>query len=118
MLKLACCWLAAAEAVLGGPGVELAAVMTPPVILKVVVPGLDKCPAAAVSVLTEPSDNFTCAPCEPTTCERVEVVKRNPGPRENCRIVPSLFVIDDYLSQDGGLLSSRHSDGLLGNRRW
>lgn len=67
-LKLACCWLAAAEAVLSGPGVELAAVMTPPVILKVVVPGLDKCPAA-VSVLTEPSDSFTCAPCEPTTCE-------------------------------------------------
>lgn len=70
-MKLAC-WLAAAEAALRGPGVELAAVMTPPVILKVVVPGLDKCPAA-VSVLTEPSDSFTCAPCEPTTCENVHV---------------------------------------------
>ena len=68
-VKLACCWLPAA-AVLTELGVELAAVMTPPVILNVVVPGLDKCPAAAaVTVLTEPSDNFTCAPWElPTTC--------------------------------------------------
>lgn len=71
-LKLACCWLAAAAAVLTGPGVELAAVMTPPVILNVVVPGLDKCPAAA-SVLTEPSDSFICAPCEPTTCATVHM---------------------------------------------
>lgn len=63
---LACCWLPAAE--LTELGVELAAVMIPPVILKVVVPGLDKCPAAAaVTVLTEPSDNFTCAPWEPPT---------------------------------------------------
>lgn len=79
-MELACCWLAAAEAVLRGPGVELAAVMTPPVIRRVVVPGLDKCPAAA-SVLTEPSDSFTCAPCEPTTCVKSshEMVTRNPG---------------------------------------
>lgn len=70
-VTLACCWLAAAAAAaiaLTEPGVELAAVMTPPVILNVVVPGLDRCPAAAVTVLTEPSDNFTCAPWElPTT---------------------------------------------------
>lgn len=66
-MKPACCWFAVVEAVLRGLGEALAAVMTPPVILKVVVPGLDKCPAA-VSVLTEPSDSFTCAPCEPTTC--------------------------------------------------
>lgn len=66
-MKLACCWLA----LLTEPGVELAAVMTPPVILNVVVPGLDKWPApAAVTVLTEPSGNFTCAPWElPTTCQ-------------------------------------------------
>lgn len=57
---------------LTGPGVELAAVMTPPVILNVVVPGLDKCPAAA-SVFTEPSDSFICAPCEPTTCANVHM---------------------------------------------
>lgn len=61
-VTLACCWLDAAAVVLIEPGVELAAVMTPPVILNVVVPGLDKWPAAAVTVLTEPSDNFTCAP--------------------------------------------------------
>lgn len=69
-VKLACCWPAAVTA-LTELGVELAAVMTPPVILNVVVPGLDKCPAAAaVTVLTEPSDNFTCAPWEPpTTCQ-------------------------------------------------
>lgn len=71
-VKLACCWLAAAAAaVLTEPGVELAAVMTPPVILNVVVPGLDKWPAAAaVTVLTDPSESFTCAPWEPpTTCQ-------------------------------------------------
>lgn len=75
-VKLACCWLAAADAVPTELGVELAAVMTPPVILNVVVPGLDKCPAAAVTVFTEPSDSFTCAPWElPTTCtnRKVEV---------------------------------------------
>lgn len=71
-VKLACCWLAAAAAAaLTEPGVELAAVMTPPVILNVVVPGLDKWPAAAaVTVLTDPSESFTCAPWEPpTTCQ-------------------------------------------------
>jgi len=70
-VKLACCWLAAAAAAPTEPGVELAAVMTPPVILNMVVPGLDKWPAAdAVTVLTEPSDNFICAPWEPpTTCQ-------------------------------------------------
>lgn len=73
-VKLACGWLAAADAVLTELGVELAAVMTPPVILNVVVPGLDKCPAAAVTVLTEPSDSFTCAPWElPTTCTNRKV---------------------------------------------
>lgn len=62
-----CCWLDAAAVALIEPGVELAAVMTPPVILNVVVPGLVKWPAA-VTVLTEPSDIFTCAPWElPTT---------------------------------------------------
>lgn len=68
-VTLACCWLVAPAIALTEPGVELAAVMTPPVILNVVVPGLDKWPAAAaVTVLTEPSDNFTCAPWElPTT---------------------------------------------------
>lgn len=70
--KLACCWLAVADADVTEPEVGLAAVMTPPVILKVVVPGLDRCPAAA-TVLTEPSDNFTCAPWEPpTTCGEVK----------------------------------------------
>lgn len=70
-VKLACCWLAAAA--LTELGVELAAVITPPVILNVVVPGLDKWPpAAAVTVLTEPSDSFTCAPWEPpTTCQSI-----------------------------------------------
>lgn len=72
MDKLACCWLAAADAAPTELGVELAAVMTPPVILNVVVPGLDKCPAA-VTVLTEPSDSFTCAPWEPpTTCRKTK----------------------------------------------
>lgn len=65
-VKLACCWLAAA---LTGLGVELAAVMTPPVILNVVVPGFDTWPAA-VTVFTEPSGSFTCAPWEPTTCKK------------------------------------------------
>lgn len=73
-VRLACCWLVAADAVLTEPGVELAAVMTPPVILNVVVPGLDKCPAAGVTVFTEPSDSFTCAPWElPTTCTNRKV---------------------------------------------
>lgn len=60
------CWLAAAAEL---EGVEQAAVITPPVILNVVVPGLDMWPTpAAVTVFTEPSDNFSCAPCElPTT---------------------------------------------------
>lgn len=70
--KLACCWLAAADAEVTEPEVGLAAVMTPPVILKVVVPGLDRCPAA-VTVFTEPSDSFTCAPWEPpTTCREMQ----------------------------------------------
>lgn len=69
-VELACCWLTVADAALTELGVELAAVMTPPVILNVVVPGLDKWPAAAaVTVLMEPSDSFTCAPWElPTIC--------------------------------------------------
>lgn len=77
-VKLACCWLAAADAALTELGVELAAVMTPPVILNVVVPGLDKWPAAAaVTVLTEPSDSFTCVPWEPpTTCRNHKVELR------------------------------------------
>lgn len=36
---------------------EVVAVMIPPVILKVVPPGLDRC--VAVTVFTEPSDSFT-----------------------------------------------------------
>lgn len=70
--KLACCWLPVADAEVTDPDVGLAAVMTPPVILNVVVPGLDRCPAA-VTVFTEPSDSFTCAPWEPpTTCREVQ----------------------------------------------
>lgn len=74
-VKLACGWFV----LLTEPGVELAAVMTPPVILNVVVPGLDKWPApAAVTVLIEPSDNFTCAPWElPTTCQSAELPTYN-----------------------------------------
>lgn len=45
---------------LGVIGVELAAVMTPPVILRVVVPGLVRWDAAAAdTIFTEPSDSFT-----------------------------------------------------------
>lgn len=45
---------------LGVVGVELVAVMTPPVILRVVVPGLFRwLAAAAVTIFTEPSDSFT-----------------------------------------------------------
>lgn len=51
---LACCWLTADT--LPELKVELAAVMTPPVTRKVVVPGLDKWPAAAaVTVFTDRS---------------------------------------------------------------
>lgn len=71
-IKLTCCWLPVADAEVTDPEVGLAAVMTPPVILNVVVPGLDRCPAA-VTVFTEPSDSFTCAPWEPlTTCREVQ----------------------------------------------
>ena len=52
--------------------VQLAAVMTPPVILNVVVPGLDRWPAATVAAaaFTEPSDSFTWEPwAPPTTCQ-------------------------------------------------
>lgn len=47
----------------------LAAVITPPVILRVVVPGLDRWPAA-VTVFTEPSASLTCEAWDPpTTCQ-------------------------------------------------
>lgn len=58
------CWELEVEA----GELEVVAVMIPPVILKVVLPGLDKC--AAVTVFTDPSDSFTWEPWEPpTTCQ-------------------------------------------------
>ena len=57
-------------AVLTELGVELAAVMTPPVILSVVVPGLDRWLPAVEATFTEPSDSFTWEPWAlPTTCQ-------------------------------------------------
>lgn len=49
-------------------GVELVAVITPPVILSMVVAGLDRWAAVAVlTVFTEPSDSFTWDP--PSACQ-------------------------------------------------
>lgn len=74
--------------------VGLAAVMTPPVILNVVVPGLDKCPAA-VTVFTEPSDSFTCAPWEPpTTWRKVQRLG------EDLKTQPSTFLRNHQLQMN------------------
>ena len=64
------CGGSGAGAVLTELGVELAAVMTPPVILSVVVPGLDRWLPAVEATFTEPSDSFTWEPwAPPTTCQ-------------------------------------------------
>lgn len=47
------CW----ELEVAAGELEVVAVMIPPDILNVVLPGLDKC--AAVTVFTDPSDSFT-----------------------------------------------------------